>query len=239
MKMKTILSIVTLSGLLFGQSLQAQEINSYSHRQPFLMQPILRAFTPETRIEIKVLYSNMGLAQCPKNDGRNSAADVVLAVDVARLTAYKSMDLLAKNTFETLKNNIPFHRSSIDNTLFALSKRSRTIAISKNRVIQGEFTRIKVLVDPQWKGRVCTSPDNYVYNFALMASLIAHHGTEAAEEWVKRLSANSAPKFQGIDRAQVKGIFERVCDVALVESYCYGQMKFSEHSNQKKDGLNL
>ena len=46
-----------------------------------------------------------------------------------------------------------------------------------------------------------------------MASIIAHHGSEAAEEWAKGLVANLARKPQGNDRAQVKAIYEGVCDV--------------------------
>ena len=66
-----------------------------------------------------------------------------------------------------------------------------------------------------------------------MASIIAHHGSEAAEEWAKGLVANLARKPQGNDRAQVKAIYEGVCDVALINSYYYGNMKFSEDAEQR------
>ena len=202
--MKTILSITIWSGLLLGQSLQAQEVNIYSHRQPFLIEPFLTAFTEETGIATNVLYSKKGLAQRLKSEGRNSPADVVLT-----------------------------HLSSTDNTWFALSKRSRIIAISKDRVAKGGNTCIEELADPKWKGRVCTRAGNHVYNRALMASMIAHHGTKAAKEWANGLVTNLARTLQGNDRAQVKAIFEGVCDVALINNYYYGKVKFSEESDQK------
>ena len=40
----------------------AQELNIYSHRQPFLINP-LEAFTSETGIKTNVVYSTKGLAQ--------------------------------------------------------------------------------------------------------------------------------------------------------------------------------
>ena len=104
------------------------------------------------------------------------------------------MGLLAQIASETLKNNILSHLGSNDNTWFALSKRSRIIATSKDRVADGEITRIEELADPKRKGCVCTRAANHVYNRALMASMIAHHGTEAAGEWANGLVANLARK---------------------------------------------
>jgi iron(III) transport system substrate-binding protein len=151
------------------------------------------------------------------------------------------MGLLSKTASTTLEKNIPAHLRSPENTWFALSKRSRILATSKDRVGAAEITRIEDLADPKWKGRICTRPGSHVYNRALMASIIAHHGSEAAEEWAKGLVANLARKPQGNDRAQVKAIYEGVCDVALINSYYYGNMKFSEDAEQRAwaDAMNI
>ena len=61
-------------------------VNVYSHRQPYLIEPLLDAFTEKTGIKTKVLYSDKGLAQRLKSEGRNSPADLVLTVDIARLS---------------------------------------------------------------------------------------------------------------------------------------------------------
>ena len=241
MKLKTIISLGLWAGLCMGQSLQAQDLNIYSQREPFLIEPFLKAFTDQTGIKTKVLYSKKGLAQRLKSEGRKSPADVVLTVDIARLSVYDDMGLLSKTASTTLKKNIPAHLRSPENSWFALSKRSRILATSKDRVGAAEITRIEDLADPKWKGRICTRPGSHVYNRALMASIIAHHGSEAAEEWAKGLVANLARKPQGNDRAQVKAIYEGVCDVALINSYYYGNMKFSEDAEQRAwaDAMNI
>jgi iron(III) transport system substrate-binding protein len=241
MKLKTIISLGLWAGLCMGQSLQAQDLNIYSQREPFLIEPFLKAFTDQTGIKTIVLYSEKGLAQRLKSEGRNSPADVVLTVDIARLSVYDDMGLLSKTASATLEKNIPAHLRSPENTWFALSKRSRILATSKDRVGAAEITRIEDLADPKWKGRICTRPGSHVYNRALMASIIAHHGSEAAEEWAKGLVANLARKRQGNDRAQVKAIYEGVCDVALINSYYYGNMKFSEDAEQRAwaDAMNI
>ena len=102
--MKTILGIATWSGLLLGQSLQAQEVNIYLPHQPFLIEPFLTAFTEETGIATKALHSKKGLAQRFKNEGRTSLVDVALTIDIARRSAYNSMGLLAQAAPEILKN---------------------------------------------------------------------------------------------------------------------------------------
>ena len=52
-----------VSAMLAAQAATAAEINIYSHRQQFLLQPFLDAFTAETGVETKVVYASKGLAQ--------------------------------------------------------------------------------------------------------------------------------------------------------------------------------
>ena len=66
-----------------------------------------------------------------------------------------------------------------------------------------------------------------------MASLIAAHGTEAAENWARDFVSNLARKPQGNDRAQAKAISQGICDVAIMNSYYYGNMKFSDDADQR------
>ena len=67
---------------IFTPNVFAKEINIYSHRQPFLINPFLELFTQETGIKTNVVYSKKGLAQRLKAEGENSPADVILTVDI-------------------------------------------------------------------------------------------------------------------------------------------------------------
>ena len=219
----------------------ASELNIYSHRQPFLINPFLEVFTKETGIKTNVLYSTKGLAQRLKAEGENSPADVVLTVDIGRLYIYADMDLLVEIESNVLDKNIPAHLKSPSNTWFGLSKRSRVIVVSENKVGDGEINRIEDLADPKWKGRICSRPGSHVYNRALMASMIAAHGNEEAEKWARGLVNNLARRPQGNDRAQVKAIFEGQCDIAIINNYYFGKLKFSEDKTQREwiKGLRL
>ena len=214
--------------------LYASEINIYSHRQPFLINPFLEEFTKTTGIKTNVVYATKGLAQRLRAEGKNSPADVILTVDIGRLYIYEDMDLLAKITSQILDQNIPAHLKSDRNTWFGLSKRSRIIATSKERIKENEILRIEDLADPKWKGKICSRPGSHVYNRALMASIIAEYGVEKAEKWAVGLVSNLARRPQGNDRAQVKGIYEGLCDIAIINNYYFGKLKYSEDPIQRE-----
>jgi len=230
-----IISLITL----FTNTIFAKEINIYSHRQPFLINPFLEEFTNETGIKTNVVYSKTGLAERLQAEGENSPADVILTVDIARLYVYKDKDLLASIESKKLEKNIPQHLRSPDNTWFGLSKRSRVIVVSKDSDASERIKRLEDLSDPQWKGKVCSRPGSHVYNRALMASMIAAHGEVKAEEWAKGLVSNLARRPQGNDRAQVKAIYEGQCEIGIINNYYFGKLKFSDDPKQREWTKNL
>ena len=128
---------------VFTPYLNAKEINIYSHRQPFLINPFLELFTEETGIKTNVVYSKKGLAQRLKAEGENSPADVILTVDIGRLYVYDDLDLLLSLDSKKLINNIPEYLRSPDNTWFGLSKRARVIVVHDKKVAEGEGLTIK------------------------------------------------------------------------------------------------
>ncbi|MBL6854934.1 MAG: Fe(3+) ABC transporter substrate-binding protein [Rhodobacteraceae bacterium] len=212
---------------------KCEELNIYSHRQPFLINPFLEEFTKKTGITTNVIYSTKGLAQRLRSEGKNSPADVVLTVDIGRLYIYQDMDLLSVINSKKLSENIPEHLRSLDNTWFGLSKRARIIVTSKDRVKVGAISRIEDLADPKWAGKICTRPGSHVYSRALMSSMIAAHGLEEAEKWAIGLVSNLARRPQGNDRAQVKAIYEGQCDVAIINNYYFGKLKYSDKEDQR------
>jgi iron(III) transport system substrate-binding protein len=239
MRSKTILAalagaLLLQSGAAFITSARAAELNVYSHRQPFLINPFLKAFEKKTGTRVNVVFASKGLVQRLLAEGRRSPADVVLTVDIGRLYAYADKNLFAKIASPKLAKNIPTHLRDENNRWFGLSKRARIVAISRDRVRPSEVHRIEDLADPKWKGRVCSRPGSHVYNRALLASMIAANGEEAAEKWASKLVANMARRPQGNDRAQIKAIFEGVCDVAIINSYYYGKLKTSKVPVQRK-----
>ena len=223
--------LVGLTGI--ATSANAAELNIYSHRQQFLLQPFLDAFTAETGITTNVVYASKGLAQRLKAEGEASPADVILTVDIARLSEYSDLDLLSPVDSAVLNAAIPSELRASDNRWFAFSTRARLVVTSKERVAADAISNIEELADPQWEGRVCTRKGSHVYNRSLLASIIAANGKDAAEAWADGLVANMARRAQGNDRAQAKGIFEGQCDVAIMNHYYYGKMLHGDKEDHR------
>jgi iron(III) transport system substrate-binding protein len=200
------------------------EINIYSYRQPFLIQPLTDAFTEQTGIKVNVAYLRKGMIERMKAEGKRSPADVVLTVDISRLAAVVEANLTQPILNKTLEKNIPAIYRDPDNHWFGLTTRARIIYASKDKVSDGEVTTYENLANPKWKGRICTRSGTNAYTVALTSAIIHHHGAEKAEEWLRSVKNNLARKPQGNDRAQVKAIWAGECDISIGNTYYMGKM---------------
>ena len=231
MKINLLLIIITI---FISNIANAKSLNIYSHRQPYLLKPFIEAYTKKTGVKLNVVYSSKGLAQRLAAEGSNSPADLILTVDIARLYRYEDLNLLAKIDSKILNEKIPPYLRSKNNTWFGLSKRTRAIAISRERINSGQVLRYEDLADPKLKGKICTRPGSHVYNRALMASMIAAKGENDAEKWAKGLVSNLAKRPQGNDRSQLKSIYSGECDVAIINHYYYGKLTYSKNPDHRK-----
>ena len=218
------LSLLALACASTALPALAEEINVYSHRQPELIQPLVDAFTSETGITVNVAFVDKGMAERLVAEGDRSPADLVLTVDIARLTQIVEAGVTQPVQSDVLEANIPAALRDEADHWFGLTSRARIVYASKDRVAEGEVTTYEDLADPKWKGRICVRSGTNDYNVALMAGVIAHHGEEAAKTWLEGVKANLARKPDGGDRDQVKAIAAGECDIAVGNTYYIGQM---------------
>jgi iron(III) transport system substrate-binding protein len=213
------------------------EVNIYSYRQPFLIEPLLNAFTKETGIETNVIFADKGLGERIQAEGANSPADVLLTVDIGRLDGAKEMGITQPVTSDVIEANIPAEYRDPEGHWIGLTTRARVIYASKDRVEQDTIT-YEELADDKWRGRICTRSGQHVYSIGLFASVVAHEGAEKAEEWLAGVRDNLASKPSGNDRAQVKSIFAGECDISLGNTYYMGKMLTNEKEPEQKDWAN-
>ena len=223
-----------LMAIISNGAALAESLGIYTHRQPFLLEPILEAYTKKTGVEFQTVYAPKGLAARLKAEGERTDADLVLTVDISRIKELADTGLLAPLASDILNKHVPSHLRDANDRWTALSLRARIIAVSKDRVGKQAITTIEDLASPKWQGRVCSRKGSHVYNRAVLASLIAHNGKEAAKNWTLGLVDNLARRPQGNDRAQAKAIYSGQCDVALMNTYYYGKMKFSKDKPEQQ-----
>ncbi|WP_448212878.1 Fe(3+) ABC transporter substrate-binding protein [Colwellia sp. MEBiC06753] len=230
--------ILCLSALVMTSiSAFASEVNVYSYRQPFLVEPLFKAFTDETGVKVNVVFAKSGIAERLAREGAHSPADVLLTTDISRLVELKDKGLMQPVNSDVLEQAIPSQFQAEDNTWFGLTTRVRNIYTAK-RLGDVEIN-YEDLADAKYKGKICTRSGKHPYNVALVASMIAEHGEADTLVWLEGVKANLARKPQGNDRGQVQAIHQGLCDVSLGNSYYFGKMLMDEKQKVWADAVNI
>lgn len=233
------LTATLLAGTTFATTALAQEVNVYSYRQPELIKPLTDAFTEETGIDVNVAYLDSGMVERLQAEGDRSPADVVLTVDISRLSAVVEAGLTQPVESETLKENVPAQYRDPDGHWYGLTTRARIVYASKDRVDPSEVTTYENLADPKWDGRICTRSGTHAYNVALTSAVVEHHGEQGAKEWLQGVKDNLARRPQGNDRAQVRAIWAGECDIAIGNTYYMGKMLQDEEQREWAESVNV
>lgn len=217
-----------------GAALADGTVNIYTYRQPELIQPVLDAFTAETGVKTEVLFLDKGLEERILAEGQNSPADVILTVDIARLTTAKEKGVTQTLNDDVINKNVQPEYRDPEGHWFGLTKRARVVYASKDRVKDTAITYAD-LADPKWKGKICMRSGQHDYNLALFGAAIAHWGPEKTEQWMQGLKANLARKPEGGDRPQAKAIAAGECDIAIGNTYYVGLMRTNEKDPAEKE----
>jgi iron(III) transport system substrate-binding protein len=206
---------------------QSGDVNVYTYRESKLIQPLFDAFTRETGIKVNIISASSGLEQRIKAEGANSPADVLLTVDIGRIE-----DAVRAGITQPMKSDVldkvvaPQYRDP-EGHWYGISMRARVVYASRDRVQETALT-YEDLADPKWKGKICIRPGQYIYNNALFAAFIAHHGEAKTEEWLRGVKANLAQKPSGGDREVARDIAAGKCDIGVANTYYWALMLNNE-----------
>ena len=223
----------TMLSASIATAAMAEEVNIYSYRQPDLIAPLLDAFTDETGIKTNVLFLNKGLVERVAAEGANSPADLILTVDISRLSDAKEKGVTQPVESDGINGTIPANFRDPEGHWFGLTTRGRVVYASKDRVPQDTIT-YEELADPKWQGKICIRSGQHIYNIGMIASVIANLGEDKAEAWLAGVKDNLARKPNGNDRAQAKGVFAGECDIGIGNTYYVGLMKTNEKEPEQQ-----
>ena len=196
-------------------------------------QQLYAAFTEATGIKVNWIEGDQdGLLERIRNEGRNSPADLFITVDVGRLWRAEQSGLLATMRSQVLEARVPTSLRHPDGRWYGFSTRARVIFYNRELVDADGLASYEDLADPRWKGLVCIRSSSNIYNLSLLASLIAHLGAAAAEEWAAGVVANFARDPVGGDTDQLRGLASGECGIALANTYYYARLM---RSGDKRD----
>lgn len=221
-----LLSLFTLAlALTVSTITRADEVRVYSYLTPTFLDPVLDAYVAETGTSVSVEYMTASqLLDRLVAERENPQADVIFTMEAKRLAKLVDADVLAPVESKGLEEAIPAHFRHPDDLWFGLSKWTRTVFYSKERVNPADIQSYEDLTNPQWRGKVCVRPSNKIYVQTMLAAMIAHDGEAATRRFVQGLVANFARTPIDLDNVQIQGIADGVCDVAIANSYYFGRM---------------
>jgi iron(III) transport system substrate-binding protein len=210
-----------------GAAAAQTDVNVYTYRETKLIQPLFDAFTKDTGIKVNVISASSGLEQRIKTEGANSPADVLLTVDIGRLEDAVQAGITQPIKSDLVDKAVPPQYRDPEGHWYGVSMRARVLYASKDRVKQSAIS-YEELADPKWKGKICIRSGQHIYNNALVAAFIAHHGAAKAEEWLKGVKANLAQKPSGGDRETARDVAAGKCDLGVGNTYYWALMNDKE-----------
>ena len=225
--MKQIFFLFSLA--LAVQTGLAEEVNIYSGRKEALIKPLFDEFTKETGIKVNLVTGKAdALIKRLELEGERSPADLLVTVDAGRLHRAKELGLLQPITSAPLNEAVPENYRDPRGYWYGLSIRARVIVYSRDNTDPTRLSNYEALADPVWKKQLCVRSSSNIYNQSLVASMLAHHGPEATEKWIRGLVGNFARDPKGGDRDQVKAVAAGQCKLALINTYYLAGMLSSD-----------
>lgn len=201
------------------------ELNVYSARKEAYIKPLLDQFASKHNININLVTDKADtLIERLRKEGKNTPADILITTDAGRLYRAQQADLFQTLEDPEIRAMVPAQYQDPDGFWVGLSVRARVIVYHQEQVSASDLSSYEDLADPKWRNRICVRSSNNIYNQSLVASMIATSSMEKTLNWAEALVANFARKPQGGDRDQIKAIAAGQCDIALVNSYYFGNM---------------
>ncbi len=219
---------------------EKSEVNLYTSRHYDVDNELYKKFEQETGIKVNLIKGEADeLIERIKREGNATKADLFLTADVGRLYRAKEEGLLQAVSSDILSKQVPANFRDIDDMWVGLTKRARVLVYNKEKVKPEELSTYEALTEDTWKGRVLVRSSESVYNQSLLASFIEIMGEEKAKEWAQGIVNNFAQNPEGGDRDQAKAIAAGIGDVAIMNTYYFGQMLNSQEPEEVKVAENL
>ncbi|MBS4223453.1 Fe(3+) ABC transporter substrate-binding protein [Bacillus sp. FJAT-49682] len=214
---------------------ESKVVNLYTARHYDVDNELYKKFEEETGIKVNLIKGEADeLLERIKREGDSSQADLFLTADAGRLFRAKEAGVLQPVSSDVLDKQIPKKFQDEDQMWYGLTKRARVLLYNKDKVKPEELSTYEDLVDPKWKGRILVRSSESVYNQSLLASFIELDGEDKAKEWAAGIVKNMAQSPEGGDRDQAKAIAAGIGDVAIMNTYYFGQMLNSEDPEEVK-----
>lgn len=204
-------------------------INVYSARHYDTDKALYNGFTQQTGIRVNVIEADAdALIERIRSEGSRSPADVLITVDAGRLWRAQQAGLLQPIQSRILTAVVPANLREPQGHWFGLSRRVRVIMYNKSRVSPRQLSTYEDLANPKWRRQILCRSSSHVYNQSLTGSLLAIHGAQKTEQWVRGFVQNFARPPEGNDTAQIRACAAGVGSIAIANHYYLARLIASD-----------
>lgn len=212
-------------------------VNVYSARHYDNDLILFEQFNEETGIKINLIEGRGdALIERIASEGATSPADVFITADAGILWRAETRGLFAPTPDATLETAIAENSRHPEGKWYGLSKRARIIIYNKEAGLPEGLNDYEDLANDAYEGTICVRPSSSIYNQSLLASIIAHAGEQAAQEWAQGVVENFARPPEGNDTAQIKAVAAGICQLGIVNSYYVGRFVGDVEGDNKTIG---
>jgi iron(III) transport system substrate-binding protein len=201
------------------------------------LRPTLDAFEARSGAKVEGVFMDQGLVN--RLESRPTEADVVITKDAELMELAAQRGLLDPIDSPVIKATVPAEFIGKDALYYVDAYRARVIFYAKDRVKPSELSTYEDLASPKWKRRICVRSGNHDYNLALFGQLLVSYGDVRGQEIIAGIADNLARKPQGNDREQARAIYERKCDLALMNTYYHPLMQAKPEQKPWADAVAL
>lgn len=204
---------------------QTREVRVYSGRHYNTDKAIYDQFTRRTGIRVRLVESNdAAILQRLRSEGRNSPADLVILVDVARLANAAQQGVFQPVQSAALRTDVPASLRDSQGRWYGLTRRVRAFVINPRIVSAANVKTYADLAGPALKGKLCLRDRSSVYNQSLVSSQLVVRGEAATANWIRGMVSNLADEVYTGDIALARAVAEGDCGLGVVNSYYVARM---------------
>jgi len=214
---------------------RAAALTVYSAQHEQTVDLLMKAFTKETGIEVKVKNGEAPeLASQLVKEGASSPADVFFTENSPELELLSKKGLLAKVAPATLAS-VPAADSGAKGDWVGVFARENVLAYNRDMVKEADLpASLLDLAKPEWKGKIAIAPTDADF-LPLVGAVVALKGRPAALEWLKGLRDNAAV-FDD-DEGVVAAVERGSAAAGIVNNYYWARLRVETGADKVKSGI--
>ena len=241
MNLKSIGIVTFILTMVASCQTQESSVNVYTDRHYEIDQELFHTFTSQTGIRVNVVKLDADpLLTRLETEGTSTDADLIFLADAGRLGRAKGKGLLKAFPDQPSLEVVPSYLKDIDHQWIGLTKRARILVYDPTRLQANQLSTYEALGEPNSTLKVAVRSSSHVYNQSLVASMIEQIGATATSTWIEGLVTHFAIRDPftgstnpvGNDRDQAKAVYNDLADVAIMNSYYFGRMLYSEDDSE-------